>query len=286
MLTVNDIATLRAHTARARGAQKSIALVATMGNLHEGHIELIRRARHCADYVVASIFVNPLQFGPDEDFATYPRTLEADRQQLEQAGCDLLFCPSVEAMYPNGKDAQARVSVPGVSWGLCGGARPGHFDGMATIVCKLLNMVQPDSALFGEKDYQQLTVIRAMVSGLDMPVTIIGVPTRRASDGLALSSRNGYLTEQERRQAPLLYGYLQQIAASIVDRGQVDQHLIDDCAQRIRQAGFQLEYLEVRNAITLSPILEGATRLAVLVAARLGKTRLIDNVTMALAGNR
>lgn len=285
MLTVNDIATLRAHTARARGAQNSIALVATMGNLHEGHIELIRTARHCADYVVASIFVNPLQFGPDEDFATYPRTLEADRQKLEHAGCDLLFCPSVEAMYPNGQDAQVRVSIPGVSWGLCGGARPGHFDGMATIVCKLLNMVQPDSALFGEKDYQQLAVIRAMASGLDMPVMIIGVPTRRASDGLALSSRNGYLTEQERMQAPLLYGYLQQVAASIVDRGQVDQHLIDDCAQRIRQAGFQLEYLEVRNALNLSPILEGATRLAVLVAARLGKTRLIDNVTIALSGN-
>ena len=281
MLTVNDITALRAHTARARGAQKSIALVATMGNLHEGHIELIRCARQSADYVVASIFVNPLQFGPNEDYASYPRTLEADRLKLEEAGCDLLFCPSVETMYPNGQAAQPRISVPGVSWGLCGGARPGHFDGMATIVCKLLNMVQPDSALFGEKDYQQLAVIRAMVSGLDMPVRIVAVPTRRASDGLALSSRNGYLTEQERVQAPLLYGYLQQVAAAIERTGQVDPQLIADCAQHIRQAGFVLEYLEVRNALNLSPRLEGATRLAVLLAARLGKTRLIDNVTVA-----
>jgi len=282
MLTVDGVTALRAHISRARAEQKKIALVPTMGNLHEGHIALIQRARQRAEFVVASIFVNPLQFGPGEDFATYPRTLKADQHKLQEAGCDLLFCPSVQEVFPQGEQRQSRISVPVVSEGLCGAGRPGHFDGMATIVLKLLNMVRPDIALFGEKDYQQLAVIRAMVKGLDMPLSIIAVPTSRASDGLALSSRNGYLSDDERQRAPLLYRCLQDVAASIRAAQRVDEEQLSQSRERINAAGFQLEYLEVRNALDLSPNIAGVTRLTILLAARLGQTRLIDNLSVEL----
>ena len=204
MNTISCVAQLRTAVAQARAAGQRIAFVPTMGNLHAGHIALITQAVARADFVVASIFVNPLQFGPNEDLDSYPRTLAADQNKLTDAGCNLLFTPVVEDIYPDGMAEHTIVRVPGVSSGLCGDSRPGHFDGVSTIVCKLLNMVQPDLALFGEKDYQQLAVIRKMVSDLSMPIEICGVPIVRDTDGLALSSRNGYLSAQQRANAPAL----------------------------------------------------------------------------------
>ena len=192
---------LRAALRQARQAGKSVAFVPTMGNLHQGHMDLVQAARRRADFVVASIFVNPTQFGVNEDFDRYPRTLEADANQLVNAGCDLLFAPSASEMYPDGRSQATTVAVAGITDILCGASRPGHFTGVATVVSKLLNIVQPDMALFGEKDYQQLAVIRRLVQELCFPVSIIGVPTTRAEDGLALSSRNGFLTPEQRQQA-------------------------------------------------------------------------------------
>lgn len=280
MLTVDTVGALRALVARARGENKKVALVPTMGNLHDGHIALIQCAKQRADFVVASIFVNPLQFGANEDLANYPRTPDADRERLVNAGCDALFAPGVEQIYPDGMLNQTIVSVPKVSEGLCGAARPGHFDGMATVVIKLLNIVQPDVAVFGEKDYQQLAVIRSMVRDLNVLTDIVAAPTIRATDGLALSSRNGYLSEQERTVAPLLYACLKQMAASIQDERQVGERHVHECRQRIAAAGFQLEYFEVRNAQNLKPATSNDTHLVILVAARIGKTRLIDNLTV------
>ncbi|MGB5860428.1 pantoate--beta-alanine ligase [Pseudomonas aeruginosa] len=279
MLTVDTIGGLRALVARARGKNKKVALVPTMGNLHDGHIALIQGAMQRVDFVVASIFVNPLQFGANEDLASYPRTPDADREKLAKAGCDVLFAPAVEEIYPNGMLNQTTVSVPNVSEGLCGAVRPGHFGGMATIVLKLLNIVQPDVAFFGEKDYQQLAVIRSMVKDLNMTIDIIGATTVRAADGLALSSRNGYLNDHERTIAPILYACLKKIAGAIKDKRLVDEHYLQKCRQRITTAGFQLEYLEIRNAQNLSPATSIDTHLVILVAARIGKTRLIDNLT-------
>ncbi|BBP58154.1 pantoate--beta-alanine ligase [Pseudomonas veronii] len=282
MQTVDTVSALRALVTRARSENKKVALVATMGNLHEGHIALVHWARQRADYVVASIFVNPLQFGASEDLAGYPRTPEADREKLVDAGCDALFVPAVEQIYPEGMLNQAIVSVPNVSEGLCGAARPGHFDGMATVVVKLLNIVQPSVAVFGEKDYQQLAVIRSMARDLNMTVDIVAAPTIRAPDGLALSSRNGYLTDRERAIAPVLYACLQQMAASIQVEGRVAEGQLMECRRRISDAGFQLEYFEVRNAQNLNPVTSTDTHFVILVAARIGKTRLIDNLTVDL----
>jgi pantoate--beta-alanine ligase len=280
VLTVDTVGALRALVTRARGENKKVALVPTMGNLHDGHIALIHCAKQRADFVVASIFVNPLQFGANEDLANYPRTPDADRERLVNASCDALFAPGVEQIYPDGMLNQTIVSVPKVSEGLCGAARPGHFDGMATVVMKLLNIVQPDVAVFGEKDYQQLAVIRSMVRDLNVLTDIVAAPTIRAADGLALSSRNGYLNAQERTVAPLLYACLKQMAASIQDERQVDERQVHECRQRITVAGFQLEYFEIRNAQDLKPATSHDTHLVILVAARIGKTRLIDNLTV------
>lgn len=282
MQTVETISALRALVARARSEQKKVALVPTMGNLHDGHIALIHCARQRADFVVASIFVNPLQFGANEDLANYPRTPDADREKLVNAGCDVLFAPAVEQIYPDGMLNQTIVNVPQVSEGLCGSARPGHFDGMATVVIKLLNIVQPDVAVFGEKDYQQLAVIRSMVRNLNMLTDIVGAPTIRAADGLALSSRNGYLSEQQRRIAPVLYASLKEMAASIRELHRVDESLLQACRQRMIDAGVDVDYFEIRNAQDLAPAREGAAHLVLLVAARIGTTRLIDNLTVDL----
>lgn len=282
MQTVETISALRALVARARSEQKKVALVPTMGNLHDGHIALIHCARQRADFVVASIFVNPLQFGANEDLANYPRTPDADREKLVNAGCDVLFAPAVEQIYPDGMLNQAIVNVPQVSEGLCGSARPGHFDGMATVVIKLLNIVQPDVAVFGEKDYQQLAVVRSMVKDLNMLTDIVGAPTIRAADGLALSSRNGYLSEQQRRIAPVLYASLKEMAASIRELHRVDESLLQACRQRMIDAGVDVDYFEIRNAQDLAPAREGAAHLVLLVAARIGTTRLIDNLTVDL----
>ena len=279
MKTVNTVRELRAAVAEARAAGKRIALVPTMGNLHNGHISLIRRAKILGDFVIASIFVNPLQFGKGEDLDNYPRTLNADQDKLVEADCDVLFAPSVDEMYPLGMENQTIVRVSGVSEGLCGASRPGHFDGVSTVVSKLFNMAQPDLAVFGQKDYQQLAVIRHMVRDLNMPIEIFGEPTVRAEDGLALSSRNGYLTEQERSQAPKLYATLQTIAQKLQTSSDFDV-IISAAKDELTQAGFTPDYLEIREAYSLAPATSAAKEVVILAAAYLGKTRLIDNLVV------
>jgi len=282
MITVNTVRDLRAAVAQARREGKRIGFVPTMGNLHSGHAALVTKAAQHVDYVVASIFVNPLQFGPSEDLDKYPRTLPADQHTLNTAGCALLFAPGVDEMYPDGMAVQTRVSVPHLSEGLCGASRPGHFEGVATVVSKLLNMVQPDIAVFGQKDYQQLAVIRAMVRDLNMPVQIIGEPTVRADDGLALSSRNGYLTAEQRATAPVLYAQLSHMAMAIRDGRRDYPQLIAAAREAIVAAGFRMDYLEVRRAHDLQEARAEDRELVLLVAAYLGSTRLIDNLHLNL----
>lgn len=282
MNTVKTLRDLRAAVAQARAEGKQIGFVPTMGNLHAGHASLVEIAAQRVDFVVASIFVNPLQFGAGEDLDKYPRTLAADQEKLLAAGCHLLFNPDVNEMYPHGMNSQTRVSVQGVSEGLCGASRPGHFEGVATVVTKLFNMVQPDLAVFGEKDYQQLAVIRTLVRDLNMPIQIVGGPTQRAEDGLALSSRNGYLNAEQRAAAPVLYQGLQSIAAQL-QRGARDYaQLIDGVQAQQRAAGFIPDYLEIRNALDLRPAQLDDRHLVILTAAQLGSTRLIDNLLVEL----
>ncbi|WP_220812190.1 pantoate--beta-alanine ligase [Pseudomonas paralcaligenes] len=282
MNTVKTVVELRAAVARARGDGKRVAFVPTMGNLHEGHVALVEKAGQRADFVVASIFVNPLQFGPSEDLARYPRTLVADQEKLVAAGCHLLFHPEVDEMYPYGQEGQTRVSVPGVSEGLCGASRPGHFEGVATVVTKLFNMVQPDIAVFGEKDFQQLAVIRTLVRDLNMPVQIIGEPTVRAEDGLALSSRNGYLSAEQRAQAPALHRTLRQLAEAIRGGERNFAQLVESGKGSLLSAGLRPDYLEIRESVGLRPAHDEDTRLVILAAAFLGTTRLIDNLAFEL----
>ena len=282
MNTVKTVRELRAAVARARGEGKRIAFVPTMGNLHSGHAALVTKAAQRADFVVASIFVNPLQFGPNEDLDKYPRTLVADQEKLLQAGCHLLFAPTADEMYPDGMGVQTRVSVPHLSEGLCGASRPGHFEGVATVVSKLFNMVQPDLAVFGQKDFQQLAVIRALVRDLNMPIQIIGEPTVRADDGLALSSRNGYLNAEQRAAAPAVYRTLNQLAEAIRQGRHDYPALIAEGQQALIAAGFRPDYLEVRQALNLRPATAEDRDLVILVAAVLGSTRLIDNLHLNL----
>ena len=278
MNTVKTVRELRAAIARARAEGKRIGFVPTMGNLHSGHVALVEKASQRADFVVASIFVNPLQFGPNEDLAKYPRTLAADQEKLVSAGCHLLFAPTPEEMYPQGMDDQTLISVPVVSEGLCGGSRPGHFEGVATVVTKLFNMVQPDLAVFGEKDFQQLAVIRKLVRDLNLPVQIFGEPTVRADDGLALSSRNGYLSAEQRQVAPQLFATLKDMADSICGGRDDFSRLTLDGLKHLEKAGFRPDYLEIREAGSLRPAQAGDKELVILVAAYLGTTRLIDNL--------
>lgn len=282
MNTVKTVTELRAAVARARSAGKRIGFVPTMGNLHVGHVSLIEKALQHADFVVASIFVNPLQFGPNEDLDKYPRTLLADQGKLVGAGCHLLFHPGVEDMYPHGLDSQTRVSVSGVSEGLCGGSRPGHFDGVATVVTKLFNMVQPDIAVFGEKDFQQLAVIRTLTRDLNLSVQILGAPTVRAEDGLAQSSRNGYLNAEQRAQAPALYRTLRQLADSLRDGQRDFAILLETGKAQLASAGLRPDYLEIREANCLRPATPDDRQLVILGAAFLGSTRLIDNLSLEL----
>jgi len=260
---------------RASGAR--IAFVPTMGNLHRGHLTLIQEARARADRVIASVFVNPLQFGPGEDLDAYPRTLEQDRRLLAETGCDLLFTPKADTMYPHGQAVQTFVEVPGISDILCGATRPGHFRGVATVVCKLLNMVRPDVALFGEKDFQQLLVIRRMVEDLSIPVEIVGIGTVRESDGLAMSSRNGYLSTEERGRAAALYRALN-LATDRLRRGDPPDAAERIALETLDAAGMRPDYVSIRTAATLGPVADTDTDLVVLGAAYLGRTRLIDNV--------
>ena len=250
-----------------------------MGNLHPGHISLIELAREHGDRFVSSIFVNPMQFGPNEDFNHYPRTPVRDAQMLQAAGCDLMFQPEVGEMYPVGPQAATRVEVPILSDMLCGEFRPGHFEGVATVVAKLFNIEQPDVAVFGEKDFQQLTVIRRMVADLCLPVQVIGAATLREPDGLAMSSRNQYLDAGQRALAPRLHEELKLAATSIAAGESVEFAAIEAAAQeRLMTAGFSVDYFTVRCAADLSPATVGARALVVLVAARIGKARLIDNL--------
>jgi len=282
MRTLRDISELRATLRDYRLKGQRIALVPTMGNLHAGHLALIATARQHADVVVSSLFVNPMQFGPGEDLDAYPRTFDADQRQLTDAGCDLLFAPTVSALYPNGLDAQSRVHVPVVGEGLCGGARPGHFDGVSTVVSMLFNLVQPDIACFGEKDYQQLAVIRKLVRDLHMPIEIIGVPIVRAADGLALSSRNGYLTSEERAKAPALYRTLCTLRDRLEHGAAIDTTLQQGIAA-LYESGFTPDYLELRDT-SLGPVNANTRQAILLTAAKLGPARLIDNITVQLPG--
>jgi pantoate--beta-alanine ligase len=278
---VEDIAALRQRVGAWRGGGKRIALVPTMGNLHAGHLALVREAQNLADRTLVSIFVNPLQFGPKEDFDAYPRTLAQDRELLAAEGADLLFVPTLEDVYPRGKQGQTRVEVPGLSDILCGASRPGHFVGVATVVCKLFNIAQPDLAVFGEKDYQQLLVIRRMAEDLCVPVDVCGLATVREPDGLAMSSRNGYLSPEERSRAPGLFQTLRRGGDRLrrgVSGSEVERRGLDELASN----GMRPDHFSVRRARDLGPVERTDPELAVLAAAYLGKTRLIDNLRVTL----
>lgn len=278
MMTVKEIPRLRGQVAEWRGAGERIGFVPTMGNLHQGHMQLVRHARSTAQRVVVSVFVNPMQFGPGEDFNSYPRTLEQDRDKLADESVDLLFAPGIEEIYPHGSRHTTRVEVPQVSEGLCADFRPGHFAGVATVVARLFNLVQPDVAVFGEKDFQQLAVIGRMVEDLGWPIEIAAVATVREPDGLAMSSRNQYLTAEERQRAPLLYRTLCEVAARLRSGESCFAELESDALQTLRGAGFEPEYVAIRDALTLQSPAGMDTPQVVLAAARLGRTRLIDNV--------
>lgn len=282
MLTEHTVAELRQRIKRWRDIHQRVALVPTLGNLHAGHLALVKRAHELAERVVVSIFVNPMQFGPQEDFGAYPRTPEADRLQLAVNGVDLLFTPEVDEVYPGGVENVSRVEVPALSGILDGASRPGHFTGVATVVTKLFNMVQPDVAIFGEKDYQQLLVIRRMTADLCLPVEIVGHPTVREPDGLAMSSRNQYLTKPERAQAPLLNYVLRETVLALRAGERDFAALQQQAMQRLDQEGFRSDYVEIRQADSLMAPGAGDTRFVVLGAAQLGKARLIDNVTLDL----
>jgi pantoate--beta-alanine ligase len=278
MRTVTTIADVRAHVARWREAKERVVFVPTMGNLHAGHVSLIEAARDHGERFVASIFVNPMQFGPNEDFAHYPRTPTNDAKMLQDAGCDLMFMPDVGEIYPNGADRATRIEVPGLSSILCGEFRPGHFEGVATIVAKLFHIVDPDVAIFGEKDFQQLTVVRRMVADLCLRVEIVGAPTVREADGLAMSSRNQYLDETQRGQAPAIHRQLTQAVAAL-QSGARDYARIESAGRAaLDGAGFRTDYFSVRDARSLAPASPDTRSFVVLAAARLGKARLIDNL--------
>ncbi|MCW8943276.1 MAG: pantoate--beta-alanine ligase [Sedimenticola sp.] len=282
MITVETVADLRHSVSGWRAEGKRVALVPTMGNLHEGHLDLVRKARSLADRVVVSIFVNPLQFGEGEDFSSYPRTLIDDSDKLSGVGTDLLFTPTVTEMYHRPQAQQTKVEVPGLSSLFCGASRPGHFAGVATVVCKLFNMAQPDIALFGEKDYQQLMVIRQMVQDLSLPIEIQGLPTVREVDGLARSSRNGYLTDAERSIAPALYKQLQR-SAQALQKGNYDITALEQQAMiRLESEGFRPDYYAIRKAEDLAKPGPEDRALVILAAAYLGKARLIDNIQITL----
>lgn len=278
MHTFTDVASLRAEIHRQRAAGKRIGLVPTMGNLHAGHLQLAQTALARTDFVLVTIFVNPLQFGPTEDLDAYPRTLQQDQEALQQAGCHALFAPSVEEIYGGDLQQQTTVHVPGVSEGYCGASRPGHFDGVATIVCKLFNLIAPDQAFFGLKDYQQFLVIRKMVADLGLPIAVVGVDIVRADSGLALSSRNNYLSPAQQQTAANLYQCLLD-TASAINAGNSDFKELEAAARsRLSALGLQPDYFSVAEATSLRPAGPGDTHLVILAAAYVGTTRLIDNL--------
>lgn len=282
MLIIETLPLLRQQIRRLRMEGKRVALVPTMGNLHDGHMKLVDEAKARADVVVVSIFVNPMQFDRPEDLARYPRTLQEDCEKLNKRKVDLVFAPSVKEIYPNGTETHTYVDVPGLSTMLEGASRPGHFRGVSTIVSKLFNLVQPDIACFGEKDFQQLALIRKMVADMGFDIEIIGVPIMRAKDGLALSSRNGYLTAEQRKIAPGLY----KVLSSIADKLQAGERDLDEiiaiAGQELNEKGFRADDIQIRDADTLLEISENSKRAVILVAAWLGDARLIDNKIVEL----
>jgi pantoate--beta-alanine ligase len=278
METVTTISAVRERVHAWRRAGERVVFVPTMGNLHAGHVSLIEAARRHGERFVASIFVNPMQFGPNEDFAHYPRTPREDERMLTDAGCDLMFMPDVAEIYPHGSERAARVEVPGLSRILEGEFRPGHMEGVSTVVAKLFHIVEPDVAVFGEKDYQQLTVIRRMVVELCMRVEIVGAPTLRDTDGLALSSRNQYLTPAERRIAPVIFATLEAAAARLRAGDAQFASIERSGFQALEGSGLRPDYFSVRRADDLTAPSPETRELVVLAAARLGKARLIDNV--------
>ncbi|HKE43955.1 MAG TPA: pantoate--beta-alanine ligase [Steroidobacteraceae bacterium] len=275
------IAALRERVSGWRRQNLKVALVPTMGNLHDGHIRLVRQARDAADRVIVSIFVNPLQFGPKEDFSAYPRTPEEDRRLLALAKADLLFQPEVEEIYPGGYQHSTIVDVPELSGVLCGAFRPGHFAGVATVVAKLFNIVQSDIAIFGEKDFQQLLIIRRMVTDLCIPVEVRGMATTRDADGLALSSRNRYLSAEERQVAPRLFAALEAARQEIESGATQFERIEQSGMQNLVEAGFRPDYFSIRQAHDLQPVQDPQAEIRILAAARLGRARLIDNVKVA-----
>lgn len=280
MQTFRTIESLQSALGDAAGG--TLGFVPTMGNLHAGHLALVARARAEHDLVVVSIFVNPLQFGANEDLDAYPRTLDADSSALIDAGCDVLFMPCAEELYGDNMKASTLVRVPELGTDYCGASRPGHFDGVTTVVAKLFNIVQPDAAYFGLKDYQQFSIIRKMVSDLAMPVILHGVDTVRETSGLALSSRNGYLTPEQKTLAPLLYQTISSIGEALAAGEQDFMRLTQTGKQRLQEAGFQPDYLAIANATSLRPATKEDTHLVILVAAFLGSTRLIDNLRISV----
>jgi pantoate--beta-alanine ligase len=284
MILVETISDLRREIAALRRAGRRIGFVPTMGNLHAGHLKLVQVARQHADIVVASIYVNPLQFGPTEDLAAYPRTPAEDKRALEAEKTELLFMPTDAEMYPRGPEVMTKVEVPVVGDILCGKSRPGHFRGVTTVVNRLFNLVQSDVAIFGKKDYQQLLLIRLMVADLGLPIEIVGVDTVREADGLAMSSRNNYLSPAERKIAPTLYAALCRLRDRLIKDGQVAAGMEADAVRALEAAGFQPEYVSIRRVHDLAEATAGDRALVVLAAAWLGRTRLIDNVDVALPG--
>ena len=282
METVFSTADLRVKISAWRRAGERIAFVPTMGNLHDGHIALLERARYEADRTVVSIFVNPIQFGQGEDYAKYPSTLESDQEKLRRSGLDVLFAPNLQELYPAGTGEDTRVTVPGLSSILCGEFRPGHFSGVATVVTKLFFSVMPDCALFGEKDLQQLMVIRRMVDDLCIPIEIIGHPIIRESDGLAMSSRNSYLSDEERAIAPAIYEILKSAKLLVANDNADFRRIEDDAVNRLRESGFNPEYFTVRRSRDLAEAQVHEKELSILVAAWLGNARLIDNMQVSL----
>lgn len=282
MHVFHHISSLRAELAKPRREGKRIGFVPTMGNLHDAHLALVKQAQRTCDVVVASIFVNRLQFGLNEDWDKYPRTLPADTAKLEAVGCDFLFCPEEREMYPNGMDEQTRVIVPTMTDVLCGASRPGHFEGVTTVVTKLFNIVQPDEAVFGIKDFQQLAVIRRMVEDLCMPVDITAGEIYREDDGLALSSRNGFITDAERPRVAELNRTLNWIGEAIQGGRRDFLALQEEGGRRIEGAGFKLDYLEICNSRTLKPAADDDTDITILGAMYTEGARLIDNISLSL----
>ncbi|ECH9471484.1 pantoate--beta-alanine ligase [Salmonella enterica subsp. enterica] len=283
MLIIETLPLLRQHIRRLRQEGKRVALVPTMGNLHDGHMKLVDEAKARADMVIVSIFVNPMQFDRPDDLVRYPRTLQEDCEKLNKRKVDYVFAPAVEEIYPQGLEGQTYVDVPGLSTMLEGASRPGHFRGVSTIVSKLFNLIQPDIACFGEKDFQQLALIRKMVADMSYDIEIVGVPIIRAKDGLALSSRNSYLTAEQRKIAPGLHNVMNSIAEKLIAGNRELQEIIAIAEQELNEKGFRADDIQIRDADTLQELTETSKRAVILAAAWLGQARLIDNQSVTLA---